>query len=158
MRRWKAIVGVAVVGLVVGAGIAWAAIPDSNGVIHTCFKNNNWRVIDAPGESCSTTESPLNFNPGSVRAVIRTATHTFLPGEVGTFTALCSAGEVATGGGWRLVGGNPVGPLTVDGSIPQSSAPEPSAGEVPIGWKVVGVDNNDSVSHDVTAFAVCAPA
>jgi hypothetical protein len=38
MRRWKAVVGVAVLGLQVGAGIAWATIPDSNGVIHTCFK------------------------------------------------------------------------------------------------------------------------
>jgi hypothetical protein len=47
MGRWKAIVGVAVLSLVVGAGIAWATIPDSNGVIHTCFKNNNWRVINA---------------------------------------------------------------------------------------------------------------
>jgi hypothetical protein len=64
---------------------------------------------------------------------------------------------VATGGGWRLVGPNPVGPLTVDGSIPQSSSPEPSAGQTPVAWKVVGVQNNDSVSHDVTAFAVCAP-
>lgn len=37
MRRWKAFAGVAALGLVLGAGIAWATIPDSNGVIHTCF-------------------------------------------------------------------------------------------------------------------------
>jgi hypothetical protein len=158
MTRWKAFVGTGVLGLIVGVGIAWATIPDSNGVIHTCFKNNNWRVIDAPGASCSGSETPLDFNPGAVRSVIRTETHTLAPSEVATFTAHCGAGEMATGGGWRLVGPNPVGPLTVDGSVPQSSAPEPSAGQTPIGWKVVGVHNSDSVPHDVTAFAVCAPA
>jgi hypothetical protein len=158
MRRWQAIVGVAVVGLVVGAGIAWAAIPDSNGVIHTCLKNNNWRVIDAPAESCASGETPLNINPGAVHAVIRTETHTIHPGEGHTFTAHCHAGEVATGGGWRLVG--PVGApdITTQGDVPQSSSPEPSAGEIPTGWKVIGAVNVDSSDHDVTVFAVCAPA
>jgi len=36
------------------------------------------------------------------------------------------------------------------------AAAEPSAGETPIGWKVIGVVDHDSVAHDVTAFAVCA--
>jgi hypothetical protein len=157
MRRWKAFAGVAVLGLVVGGGIAWATIPDSSGVIHTCYKNNGWRVIDSPGTSCNSSETPFDFNPGAVRAVIRTFTETLSPGEVHTFTASCNPGEVATGGGWRLVGPNPVGPVTIDGSVPQSSSPEPSAGETPRGWKVVGANNTDSVDHDVTAFAVCAP-
>jgi len=157
MKRW-AVVAVAAVAMAVGAGIAWASIPDSNGVIHTCYKNDKWYVINAPSVACRPSQTPLNFNPGAVRPVIRTFTETLAPGEVATFTAHCNVGEVATGGGWRLVGANPVGPLTVDGSIPQSSSPEPSAGEVPIGWKVVGVHNADSVSHDVTAFAVCAPS
>jgi len=160
MGRWKAIVGVAVLGLVVGAGIAWATIPDANGVLHTCYKNNNWRVINAPPETCSPSETALDVNPGAVHAVIRTETHTIAPGASHTFTAHCSPGEVATGGGWRLVGPTPVGPLwiTTQGDVPQSSSPEPSAGEVPIGWKVIGAVNQDSSDHDVTVFAVCAPA
>ena len=157
MRRWKAFTGVALLGLVVGAGIAWATIPDTNGVIHTCFKSSGWRVIDAPAATCNSSETAFDFNPGAVRSVIRTHTETLVPGEVATFTAFCNPGEMATGGGWRLVGPNPVGPLTVDGSVPQSSSPEPSAGQTPVAWKVVGVHNADSVSHDVTAFAVCAP-
>jgi hypothetical protein len=124
MRRWKAVVGVCALGLVVGAGIAWATIPDSSGVIHTCFKNNGWRVIDAPAGTCNASETAFDFNPGAVRSVIRTHTETIVPGEVATFTAFCNPGEMATGGGWRLVGPNPVGPLTVDGSVPQSSSPE----------------------------------
>jgi hypothetical protein len=163
MGRWKAIVGVAVLSLVVGAGIAWATIPDSNGVIHTCFKNNNWRVINVPPETCSPSETALNVNPGAVHAVIRTETHTIHPGDEHTFTAHCNLGEVATGGGWRLVGPVPVFPpgtlwITVQGEVPTSSSSEPSAGEVPIGWKVIGAVNQDSVDHDVTVFAVCAPA
>jgi hypothetical protein len=160
MRRWKALAGVAVAGLVLGAGIAWATIPDSNGVIHTCYKNNGWRVIDSASTSCSASETAFDFNPGSVRAVIRSETQTITPGSVHTFTAHCLAGEVATGGGWRLVGPTPGGSpwITVEGEVPQSSSPEPSAGEVPIAWKVIGVANQDTSDHDVTVFAVCAPA
>jgi len=142
---------------VVGVGVAWATIPDSNGVVHTCYKTSGWRVIDASGVTCNPSETPLDINPGAVRTVIRTETRTLLPGEIATFTAFCGPGELATGGGWRLVGPNPVGPVTIDGSVPQSSAPEPAAGQTPVAWKVVGATNNDSVSHDVTAFAVCAP-
>jgi hypothetical protein len=80
------------------------------------------------------------------------------PGSSRTFTALCEKGEVATGGGWRMEGGVPTGapPITVLGTVPQSSSPEPSAGDVPIGWKVIGVANQGAGSRNVTAFAVCA--
>lgn len=156
MKRWSVVV-VAVVAMAVGAGIAWASIPDSDGVIHTCFKNDKWRVIDSASESCRPSETTLNVNPGAVHAVIRTETHTIHPGEGHTFTAHCNPGEVATGGGWRLVG--PVGPvdITNQGIVPQSASSEPSAGEVPIGWKIIGAFNVDTEDHDVTVFAVCAP-
>ncbi len=159
MRRWKTLLGVAAASLAVGAGIAWATIPGANGVIHTCFKANSWRVIDAAAETCKPSETALAIDPGSVRAVIRAETQTIHPGEEHTFTALCDPGEVATGGGWRLVGPLPVGPppVTVDGDVPQSASPEPSAGETPIGWKVIGAVNQDATDHDVTVFAVCAP-
>jgi hypothetical protein len=29
---------------------------------------------------------------------------------------------------------------------------------VPTGWKVIGAVNQDTDDHDVTVFAVCAPA
>jgi hypothetical protein len=46
------------------AGIAYAVIPDSNGVIHGCFKNNNGalRVIDPGVSSCASGEMPIQWN------------------------------------------------------------------------------------------------
>jgi hypothetical protein len=177
VKRWRTI-GLVVVGVLgVSGGIAWASIPDGGGVIHACYKggNGDLRVIDPSlGGACKASESPLSWSqtgpagapgtpgtpgaPGATNVVIRTFTQTLSPGGTATFTALCSAGEVATGGGWRLVGAVPAGDpwVTVQGTVPQSSAPEPSAGETPIGWKVIGAVDHDTVDHDVTAFAVCA--
>jgi hypothetical protein len=61
--RWIALV-VAVGGLAAG-GIAWAAIPDSNGVIHGCYAKTNGtlRVIDSSSQNCDTKkEVALNWN------------------------------------------------------------------------------------------------
>jgi hypothetical protein len=53
---------VAVLALV-GAGIAYAAIPDSSGVIHGCYstKNGSLRVIDSAAK-CANGEVALNWN------------------------------------------------------------------------------------------------
>ncbi len=50
------------------------------------------------------------------------------------------------GHGRRLAARRPEPGRTADGrrSVPQSSSPEPSAGQTPVAWKVVGVENNDS--------------
>jgi len=62
-----AIVG-AVVATVVG-GIAWAAIPDTGGVIHTCYSQSTgtWRPIDYPAVKCKNGETPLDFNQTGVK-------------------------------------------------------------------------------------------
>jgi hypothetical protein len=158
-RTRLTVAALAVVALAAG-GVAWATIPDSSGVVHTCFKSGAWRAIDTSSESCKPGETPLAIDPGAVHAVIRTETQTIAPDSSHTFTAHCNVGEVATGGGWRLVGplpgDDPV--ITTLGDIPVSSSTEPSAGETPIGWKVLGIVDHDTVDHDVTVFAVCAPA
>ena len=48
----------------VTAGIAYAAIPDPGGVIHSCFTKSSgaWRVIDAEaGQACKSNEAPLDL-------------------------------------------------------------------------------------------------
>ena len=60
--RWL-VAGVALTAAVT-AGIAYAAIPDPGGVIHSCFTKSSgaWRVIDADaGQTCKSNEAPLDL-------------------------------------------------------------------------------------------------
>jgi hypothetical protein len=52
-------------GTVLAGGVAFATIPDSNGVIHGCYQKNvgNLRVIDpSEGESCRPSEIPISWS------------------------------------------------------------------------------------------------
>jgi hypothetical protein len=63
-RKW-AVGAVAVAVMLVAGGVAYATIPDSNNVIHSCYttKGGSLRVIDpGAGESCNLKESPLDWN------------------------------------------------------------------------------------------------
>ena len=168
MKRWSRMLVAAGVVAVVTGGVAWATIPDGSGQIHACYKTSSGelRVVDpSAGGTCKPSETALAWSQtgppgpaGATQVTIRTATQTVSPGSSHTFTAHCDAGEVATGGGWRMEGPVPAGPppVTVLGSVPQSASPEPAAGETPVGWKVIGVANQGALDHDVTVFAVCA--
>jgi hypothetical protein len=58
---------VAGAALALGAGVAYATIPSSNGVIHACYRvadddrKGNLRVVNDPA-SCNTNESALQWN------------------------------------------------------------------------------------------------
>ncbi len=45
-------------------GVAWASIPDSSGVIHTCYgqSTGTWRPIDHPSQKCKSGETQLDLN------------------------------------------------------------------------------------------------
>lgn len=66
MRRRAIICASVVIGVVggVAGGIAYASIPDSNGVIHGCYqkKKGDLRVIDSASQSCGSKESPLTWS------------------------------------------------------------------------------------------------
>jgi hypothetical protein len=160
--RWRPFVLVAVVGLAVGAGLAWAAIPDSSGVIHACYKQTggNLRVIDpGAGGSCHAGEQSLSW-PGAEHVVLRSTTHSIPHGTADTFSVLCHEGERATGGGYRLFPGFTTPELlplmTAQGSVPiESGAGEPEDGDSPDGWKVIAALNRDDDPQDATVFVVC---
>lgn len=61
-RLAAALVGAAAMAAI--GSVAWAVIPDSNGAIHGCrsTKSGALRVIDAPSQSCKSTETPLDWN------------------------------------------------------------------------------------------------
>jgi hypothetical protein len=63
--RWRWAAPVAVVVALAAGGIAYASIPDANGVIHGCYAkiNGQLRVIDPSlGGACTSSEKPLNWN------------------------------------------------------------------------------------------------
>ena len=160
--RWKWFVLVALAGLAVGAGVTWAAIPDTNGVIHGCYKTagGTLRVIDVgAGETCKPSEQSLEW-PGEESVVLRSTTQTIQPGASHTFSVFCQAGERATGGGYRVLSGFTTPELlplmTAQGSVPiENGAGEPEEGDSPDGWKVIGALNRDDEPQDATVFVVC---
>ena len=58
------IAALALVAVLAAAGVAYAAIPSADGVIHGCYlPSGNLRVIDAQaGATCTSSEKSLNFN------------------------------------------------------------------------------------------------
>jgi hypothetical protein len=160
--RWKPFFLVGLMGLAVGAGLTWAAIPDTDGVIHGCFKSSNGsvRVIDpGAGGTCNASEQSFEW-PGEQRVVLRSTTQNIQPGASHTFSVFCNAGERATGGGYRVLNGFTTPELlplmTAQGSVPiENGAGEPDDGESPDGWKVIGALNRDDEPQDATVFVVC---
>ena len=63
LRRRTIVLGSAVFISLLGV-IAYASIPDADGVIHVCYRTSNGslRVIDTAVESCGGNELPLSFN------------------------------------------------------------------------------------------------
>lgn len=61
LSRFIALTGIA---LLLGSIIIWASVPDSNGVIHGCYKNEQGglRIIDTANEQCSSNETLLSWN------------------------------------------------------------------------------------------------
>jgi hypothetical protein len=59
----------AIVATTLAGGIAWAAIPGSGGLIHTCYSQaaGTWRPIDYPAQTCRTGETLLSFNQQGVK-------------------------------------------------------------------------------------------
>ena len=55
--------GIAVAGLALTGGVAYAVIPDSGGVVHTCFSKavGTWRPIDYPTQQCKHNETLLDL-------------------------------------------------------------------------------------------------
>ena len=147
--------------LVLVAGIAYASIPDANGVIHGCRKNSGGalRVIDtALGQTCMSNETPLSWSqagpagpPGPAGGVsgLHVVSQNFTtpannPGLTVSGTAVCPAGEVAVSGGFIL---SSTQSLVVDASRPSSIT----------GWNVI-VNTLSADSGIFTVYATCAPS
>ena len=63
VRRWALAVAAAA-ALMAAGGLAYAAIPDAGGVIHSCYTKSSgaWRVIDTGlGQTCKSNEAALDL-------------------------------------------------------------------------------------------------
>jgi hypothetical protein len=128
MRR--RIVGVALAAALVGGvvGVAAASIPDSGGVIHSCYKTNNPNrgqviVIDTDaGQACSSGYTALNWNKSAATGyeVVQTIQSIMLDssnGWTGDLFVDCPVGKVAVGGGAQA---GYSGMVFLSGSYPDS--------------------------------------
>ena len=101
-----------VIGLLAAAlfgGVAWAAIPDSSGVIHTCYDNSGWRPIDYPSQTCKKNETRLDLNqqgpkgdqgepgPAGPKGDTGAAGLRGEPGNLALAGQMCPSGEAVTG-------------------------------------------------------------
>lgn len=116
MRKTLITAGFVAVLFASGFGVAWATIPDSDGVIHGCRHNTtgSLRVIDSDtGQTCAGNETALNWNqsgpagpagpPGlSVYQVVTsTLPSGFIqPGGATEGYAVCPSGTRVLGGGY----------------------------------------------------------
>jgi hypothetical protein len=112
MRR---VVAISVIGLVIfGSGMAIASIPDSQGVIHGCYKLNNPAkgsvlVVDTEaGQSCPNGYAALDWSqtgpqgpaggPGVTDARIEVSSFSDPAGILWSHTHSCQSGSVINGG------------------------------------------------------------
>src|SRR3974390_106419 len=62
--KWPGVVVIVAAGGLAAAGVAYATIPDSNGVIHGCYERSTGtlRVIDSSVTNCSSKETAIAWN------------------------------------------------------------------------------------------------
>jgi len=171
-RRFRVVIAVMVAAfLTFAAGVAYAMIPDGQGVIHGCSKNDNGqlRVIDSGG--CAPSEKPLSWSqtgpqgppgpkgdtgdtgpqgPPGVLGFYTKQDTMDVPAQAESFDGIdCEIGDNATGGGYepveldvQVVDDAPTNGL-VDGQL------------VPHGWHFAVLNSSDS-SKEVQISVVCA--
>jgi hypothetical protein len=97
---------------VMAAGVSYAAIPDSNGVISACKDSKGaLLVIDAEaGQTCNAKQQPLSWNqqgpagpPGTAGRQVVTAQSTNDSSKLKEAYATCPNGKLPIGGGARAV-------------------------------------------------------
>lgn len=168
-RRPSPSLFVAVISLMIAsASVAYAAVPDSAGVIHGCIttRTGALRVIDTettPAGTCSSgKERPITWNvqgiqgapgqpgadgdPGPAGTISATYVRTTNAGSAASATVTCDTGDIVTGGGANSNGTLvDVYPYTVGFPNPPS--------DVPIGYAATR-----SGGSSLTVYVICADA
>jgi hypothetical protein len=155
-RRAKG-VGVAVAGGVLVAVIAGASIPDSNGVLHGCYKKSGGqiRIVDTDIESCKLDEKTISWNAAGAGVsgyeLISGETVEVAPGGLRSTFALCSAGKKPVGGGYGVNGPPPFS--TYDNGPALGGV----GGNQPLGW-LASINNEGTGTQFLFVYAICVNA
>ncbi len=135
-----------IVSLVVAAGVAWATVPDSGGVIHGCYANANGalRVVDNPS-SCKSNETALPWNEAGVQGLQGIQGPPGIPGKDGAPGIQGPPGVVAglgtnTGG---AAAGN--GATCTLGQVLLSASPVVTAGGVAANGQILSISQNTAL-------------
>lgn len=157
---------IALAAVLAGARIATATIPDANGTVHGCVKQQKGQLylIDpSAGETCGQKDTALDWNKTGETGIQGATGPKGVTGFQGTAgisgyekmsdteptdgtgngraEADCSSGKVALAGGYEL--------SSTSTLIPLHSAPTSDGS----GWVV---DVTGALNSAVTAFAICA--
>jgi hypothetical protein len=145
--------------IALAAGIAYATIPDSAGVIHGCYRNNGQlRVIDpSNGGACKNNETGLDWSQTGTNGVsgyeLVSDTGPLPGGDPGTGqinSIFCPAGKKVTGGGISI--GYPLGGHFAL-SVIRESGPVGNG----TGWRGFIQRTDDDNDHvEWTLWAICA--
>ncbi len=114
-RRLRIVAPAAIVGAAVIAAVAYATVPDSNGLIHTCYHVNNHgqvngnsdlRVIDPSspvraGQACASDEAPLTLSQTNAYSV-HTTSNVSMSSDPSTFTTVAALSVPSGGSYWFL--------------------------------------------------------
>jgi hypothetical protein len=157
-RRHRRVAGVVALGLMLAliGGIAYAAIPDANGVIHGCYHNvsGNLRVVD-PATSCLPSETAITWNqsgqqgPPGLSGYEQKSHQMFLvPNQVAEVTVNCSAGKKVLGGGFDIETPTDVKVF--------SSEPVVAGNLSDHSWSVLAQNTGTIGPRQVTVTAICA--
>lgn len=142
------LIGLIAIIAATGVSVAYSSIPDTSGVIHSCYKTSGAfkgqvRIIDNASESCEAAETGLNWsqNPTVGYEIVAGSTVNVTSNNFNTASATCPSGKKAVGGGFGDTGTNLV----------YAVASYPSADDT---W-TVKMFNNAGSTGTVAPYAVC---
>lgn len=144
-------------------GLAWASIPDGNGVIHGCYANIGGvlKVVDTDaGFSCGPGETPLTWSQTGLTGIeqdiqIISDSIVLPPGDANYRHVLCPSGYLGLSGGFQAEPNS--GPeweaIHIMRSVPMKAYDPPSGLE---GWHVAAKNASTANSLTLTAYAICS--
>jgi hypothetical protein len=152
--RWRGcrrltFLAAALAAVAVIAGVAYATVPDANGVIRACrdTRYGYVRIIDTgSGGACTSGETAVAWASGRQASFYAKAS---LPVSVPagqslpTASVFCDGTDVATGGGFTVS----------PGMVVEFSVPQPTSG-ITSGW-LVGSHNPTAGALNISANVVC---